>query len=184
MAAVCQASLRVRSPIPGWSKTLDFVEICATAWNVPVVWVEYDRDAPHRTRLVVDRRARALCRADRAQGFRAEPEHQAVFRRSRAQPHQGPCRARFCPAAGDVVCAHSTGHCGEQCRCAGSGCMPLLSTASRASVQRSSARTADRKKALMGATSNTGGRSKALRTDAQPTCINRWRFPGPASVAS
>ena len=33
-------------------ETLDFVDICATAWDVPIVWVEYDWDAPHRTRLV------------------------------------------------------------------------------------------------------------------------------------
>ena len=33
-------------------ETLDFIDTCATAWGVPIVWVEYDWDAPHRTRLV------------------------------------------------------------------------------------------------------------------------------------
>ncbi len=36
-------------------ETLEFVDTCATAWGVPIVWVEYDWDAPHRTRIV-DRR--------------------------------------------------------------------------------------------------------------------------------
>ena len=36
-------------------ETLEFVDTCATAWDVPIVWVEYDWDAPHRTRIV-DRR--------------------------------------------------------------------------------------------------------------------------------
>ena len=34
------------------AETLDFIYTCATALGVPIVWVEYDRDAPHRTRLV------------------------------------------------------------------------------------------------------------------------------------
>ena len=38
-------------------ETLDFVDTCATAWGVPIVWVEYDWDAPHRTRLVDHRTA-------------------------------------------------------------------------------------------------------------------------------
>ena len=33
-------------------ETLDFIDTCAAAWGVPIVWVEYDWDAPHRTRLV------------------------------------------------------------------------------------------------------------------------------------
>ncbi len=32
--------------------TLDFVDTCSRAWGVPVTWVEYDWDAPHRTRFV------------------------------------------------------------------------------------------------------------------------------------
>ena len=37
--------------------TLDFVDTCARAWGVRVVWVEYDWDAPHRTRIVDHRSA-------------------------------------------------------------------------------------------------------------------------------
>ena len=37
--------------------TLDFVDTCARAWGVRVVWVEYDRDSPHRTRIVDHRSA-------------------------------------------------------------------------------------------------------------------------------
>ena len=33
-------------------ETLEFVDTCAAAWNIPVVWLEYDWDAPHRTRPV------------------------------------------------------------------------------------------------------------------------------------
>ena len=33
-------------------ETLDFVDRCALAWSVPVHWVQYDWDAPHRTRIV------------------------------------------------------------------------------------------------------------------------------------
>ena len=33
-------------------ETLDFVDTCATAWSIAVHWVEYDWDAPHRTRVV------------------------------------------------------------------------------------------------------------------------------------
>ena len=33
-------------------ETLDFVDTCATAWATTVHWVEYDWDAPHRTRVV------------------------------------------------------------------------------------------------------------------------------------
>ena len=33
-------------------ETLDFVDTCAVAWSVTVHWVEYDWDAPHRTRVV------------------------------------------------------------------------------------------------------------------------------------
>ena len=34
------------------AETLDFVETCGAAWDVDVHWVEYDWDAPHRTRIV------------------------------------------------------------------------------------------------------------------------------------
>ena len=34
------------------SETLDFVDTCARAWNVTVHWLEYDWNAPHRTRVV------------------------------------------------------------------------------------------------------------------------------------
>ena len=37
--------------------TLDFVDICSKAWGVDIVWVEYDWDAPHRTRIVDHRSA-------------------------------------------------------------------------------------------------------------------------------
>ena len=33
-------------------ETLDFVDTCAAAWSITVHWVEYDWDAPHRTRVV------------------------------------------------------------------------------------------------------------------------------------
>ena len=33
-------------------ETLEFVDICARAWEVSIVWVQYDWDAPHRTRIV------------------------------------------------------------------------------------------------------------------------------------
>ena len=33
-------------------ETLDFVDTCAAAWSVTVHWVEYNWDAPHRTRVV------------------------------------------------------------------------------------------------------------------------------------
>ncbi len=33
-------------------QTLDFVEECSRRWAVPVVWLEYDPDAPHHTRIV------------------------------------------------------------------------------------------------------------------------------------
>ena len=33
-------------------ETLNFVHICQTEWRVPVHWLEYDWDAPHRTRIV------------------------------------------------------------------------------------------------------------------------------------
>lgn len=39
------------------SGTLDFVDLCGRAWGVPIVWVEYDWDAPHRTRIVDHRTA-------------------------------------------------------------------------------------------------------------------------------
>ena len=37
--------------------TLDFVDICSKAWGVDIAWVEYDWDAPHRTRIVDHRGA-------------------------------------------------------------------------------------------------------------------------------
>ena len=33
-------------------ETLNFVDICSRTWRVPVTWLEYDWDAPHRTRIV------------------------------------------------------------------------------------------------------------------------------------
>ena len=33
-------------------ETLEFVDTCSTAWSITVRWVEYDWDAPHRTRVV------------------------------------------------------------------------------------------------------------------------------------
>jgi len=33
-------------------KTLDFVQNCSERWGVPIVWLEYDRAAPHRTKVV------------------------------------------------------------------------------------------------------------------------------------
>lgn len=33
-------------------ETLDFVQECAERWDVPIPWLEYDPEAPHRTRLV------------------------------------------------------------------------------------------------------------------------------------
>ena len=33
-------------------ETLDFVEECSQRWSVPIVWLEYDLDAPHHTRIV------------------------------------------------------------------------------------------------------------------------------------
>ena len=60
-------------------ETLDFVDRCAVAWSVPVHWVQYDWDAPHRTRVVdhatgVPQR-RALRRADRPQGDSSRTPH-------------------------------------------------------------------------------------------------------------
>ena len=37
--------------------TLDFVDTCSKAWGVDITWVEYDWDAPHRTRIVDHRSA-------------------------------------------------------------------------------------------------------------------------------
>ena len=33
-------------------KTLDFVQECSVRWQVPITWLEYDWDAPHRLRVV------------------------------------------------------------------------------------------------------------------------------------
>ena len=33
-------------------ETLDFIDTCARAWAIDIVWVELDRAAPHRTRIV------------------------------------------------------------------------------------------------------------------------------------
>ena len=33
-------------------ETLQFVDVCGRAWGVEIVWVEYQWDAPHRTRVV------------------------------------------------------------------------------------------------------------------------------------
>ena len=45
--AVVYANTGIERP-----ETLDFVDTCAAAWSVTVHWVEYDWDAPHRTRVV------------------------------------------------------------------------------------------------------------------------------------
>lgn len=34
------------------SETLDFVQECSERWNVPIVWLEYDPEAEHQTRIV------------------------------------------------------------------------------------------------------------------------------------
>ncbi len=33
-------------------ETLTFVDECSRRWAVPIVWLEYDADAPHHTRIV------------------------------------------------------------------------------------------------------------------------------------
>jgi 3'-phosphoadenosine 5'-phosphosulfate sulfotransferase (PAPS reductase)/FAD synthetase len=33
-------------------ETLDFVQECSSRWNVPIVWLEYDPDAEHKTAVV------------------------------------------------------------------------------------------------------------------------------------
>lgn len=33
-------------------ETLDFVQECSEAWKVPITWLEYAPDAPHKTRIV------------------------------------------------------------------------------------------------------------------------------------
>ena len=63
-------------------ETLDFVDTCAIAWNVPVAWVEYDWDAPHRTRIV-----------DRASASRNGEPYAALIERKGFVPNQG---IRFC----------------------------------------------------------------------------------------
>ena len=62
--------------------TLDFVDTCARAWDVRVVWVEYDWDAPHRTRIVDYRSA----------SRNGEP-YAALIERKGFVPNQG---IRFC----------------------------------------------------------------------------------------
>ena len=33
-------------------QTLDFVHACATNWDVPIVWVEWDNNEEHKIRIV------------------------------------------------------------------------------------------------------------------------------------
>ena len=33
-------------------ETLDFIDTCARAWSIDIVWAELDWTAPHRTRIV------------------------------------------------------------------------------------------------------------------------------------
>ena len=63
-------------------ETLDFIDTCATAWGVKIVWVEYDWDAPRRTRLVDHRTA----------SRRGQP-YAALIGRKGYVPNQG---LRFC----------------------------------------------------------------------------------------
>ena len=62
--------------------TLDFVDACARAWGVRVVWVEYDWDSPRRTRIV-----------DHATASRNGEPYAALIGRKGFVPNQG---IRFC----------------------------------------------------------------------------------------
>ena len=62
--------------------TLDFVDTCAKAWGVEIVWVEYDWDAPHRTRVV-----------DHATASRGGEPYAALVERKGFVPNVG---LRFC----------------------------------------------------------------------------------------
>ena len=62
--------------------TLDFVDTCARAWGVRVVWVEYDWDSPHRTRIV-----------DHRSASRGGEPYAALIGRKGFVPNQG---LRFC----------------------------------------------------------------------------------------
>ena len=62
--------------------TLDFIDTCARAWGVRVVWVEYDWDSPHRTRIV-----------DHATASRGGEPFAALIDRKGFVPNQG---LRYC----------------------------------------------------------------------------------------
>ena len=65
-------------------ETLDFVDRCAVAWSVPVHWVQYDWDAPHRTRVVdhatASRNGEPFAALIDRKGFVPNPTLQGVHR--------------------------------------------------------------------------------------------------------
>ena len=64
-------------------ETLDFIDTCARAWSIDIVWAELDWAAPHRTRIVDYATAfaqrRTLRRPDRAQGIFTECNDEILF---------------------------------------------------------------------------------------------------------
>ena len=63
-------------------ETLDFIDTCAQAWSIDLIWVELDWSAPHRTRIV-----------DYATASRNGEPYAALIERKGFLPHQG---MRFC----------------------------------------------------------------------------------------
>jgi 3'-phosphoadenosine 5'-phosphosulfate sulfotransferase (PAPS reductase)/FAD synthetase len=53
--AICQSDARLCLPNTGreMPQTLDFVHECGSRWNVPIVWLEYDRRESKPTRLIL-----------------------------------------------------------------------------------------------------------------------------------